>query len=128
MAPRPRPTGSASPGSAPCRPARRSACAPAAVPRPPPTTRGAPAPSPPSPAPPRGARVGGPVLDQPRFVPVFFSNDDMTLVPKFVDFNTRLGTSAYWSKTTAEYGVGPATTVPAVVVAETASGTIDDTK
>lgn len=80
----------------------------------------------PFPAPPQVESEGGTVLVRPRLVPMFFSNDDPRLVAQAVDFETRVGATAYWQATTAEYGVGPATASPAVMLAETSSGTIDD--
>ena len=79
-------------------------------------------------APPEVMRSGGPVLDEPRFVPVFFSNDDMTLVPRVFDYEKKVATSNYWKEVTSEYGVGPATVTNPVVLSETATGTIDDSK
>lgn len=81
------------------------------------------------PAPPQVVRESaGKVLAAPRFVPVFFAGDDAALAGKAVDFETRLGPSDYWKQTTAEYGVGPATATAPVMLAEMASGTIDDSK
>ena len=92
---------------------------------------------------------GGAVLANPRFVPVFFSNEDptvqangLTVQAGLTDFLSRLGGnhggadggtdggastgSAYWTATTAEYGVGAATTTLPVVLTEAAPATIDD--
>lgn len=83
----------------------------------------------PFPAPPQAIRYnGGRVLAAPRFVPVFFSGDDMATATKLIDFTGKIGASAFWKQTTAEYGVGPGTAAPAVMLAEVASGTIDDSK
>jgi hypothetical protein len=69
---------------------------------------------------------GGPVLASPRFVPVFFAGDLTTFTDKFEDFLVKLGPSRYWAATTAEYGVGPAVTLPAIHLAESAPPSIDD--
>jgi hypothetical protein len=78
------------------------------------------------PDPPQVLTQGGPVLKSPRFVPVFFSDYDMTMAARLVDFATRLGPSAYWKATTSEYGVGAGTAAPAVMLAEASPMTIDD--
>jgi hypothetical protein len=68
----------------------------------------------------------GPVLASPRFVPVFFSNDDTTARTGLTDFVSKLGGTQYWAATTAEYGVGAATSTAPVVLTEAAPTTIDD--
>ena len=78
------------------------------------------------PAAPQVISSGGQVLAAPSFVPVFFSNDDARMVTSLEDFDSRLGATAYWTATTAEYGVGPATATAPVELQEAATGTIDD--
>jgi hypothetical protein len=68
----------------------------------------------------------GPVLAMPKIVPVFFSNDDMAVVGQLVTFLGAVGATKYWNATTSEYGVGPATATPAVMLTEAAPATIDD--
>lgn len=81
------------------------------------------------PDPPQVVRLmAGKVLANPRFIPVFFSGDDKTLAGKATDFETRIGASDYWKQTTAEYGVGPGTATAAVMLAEAAPASIDDSK
>lgn len=76
--------------------------------------------------PPQVVDVGGPVLAAPKLVPVFFSNDDPTFTAELNSFTTNIGASPYWAATTAEYGVGPATSLAEVSLTETAPATIDD--
>jgi hypothetical protein len=76
--------------------------------------------------PPQVANSGGPVLTSPQIYPVFFSNDDATMVASLADFSLNVGGTAYWTAATSEYGVGPAVGHTAIKLAETATGTIDD--
>ncbi len=80
----------------------------------------------PHPAQPSVEDLGGPVLTAPVFVPVFFKDDDTTTMADMTKFLGDVGGTAYWTATTSEYGVGPGMGVPAVVVQETPTGTIDD--
>jgi hypothetical protein len=68
---------------------------------------------------------GGPVLTTPNFIPVFFSGD--TEQTTLTDFLTNIGASSYWSTTTSEYGVGPATVGTSIVLTTPAPTKIDDT-
>lgn len=70
--------------------------------------------------PPTVVNYGGPVLASPRFVQVFFSNDDPEAVSKLKGFGQQIGSSQYWAATTAEYGVGPGTAEPAIDLPEVA--------
>lgn len=72
----------------------------------------------PHPAAPTVANLGGPVMNSPVFVPVYFSGDDMALLSGVTDFINKVGTTQYWKATTAEYGVGAAGSLPPVVVNE----------
>jgi hypothetical protein len=80
----------------------------------------------PFPAPPQVQDFGGPVLASPKIVPVFFSSDDQTFVAQVVDFDTKVGQSAYWTAAVSEYGVGPATATPTVLLTEAAPGATTD--
>lgn len=80
----------------------------------------------PHPAFPQVQDLGGAVLANPEIHAVFFMNGDPTFVPKLSDFVATLGDTPYWAATTAEYGVGPATAAPPIMVAEDATGMIDD--
>lgn len=51
--------------------------------------------------------AGGPVMAQPRFVPVFFPGTSYR--DSVVTFSQKIAGSSYWTATTAEYGVGPLT-------------------
>lgn len=81
----------------------------------------------PHPAPPKVISYGGPVLKNPKIVPIFFSNDDPNFTAGVIDFTNKVGGTAYWAANTTEYGVGPATGLPAVVSPDAPTGTIDDT-
>ena len=61
-------------------------------------------PPPPSPAPPQVVDNGGPTVASPTVVPVFFGSD--TLQGSLETFLQALSTSAYWTATTKEYGIG----------------------
>ena len=80
----------------------------------------------PHPAPPKVVSYGGPVLKNPKIVPIFFSNDNPTFTAQIADYNDKVGATAYWAANTVEYGVGPATGLPPVYSPEAPSGTIDD--
>jgi hypothetical protein len=80
----------------------------------------------PHPPPPQVISGGGPVLASPRIVPIFFSNDDPTEEGQIQDFVAQVGATSYWTAAVSEYGVGPATAVPPVELAETATGMLTD--
>jgi hypothetical protein len=80
----------------------------------------------PHPEPPRVVTLGGPVLDSPTFVPVFFQNDDTSYTAQIADFTTKMGASAWWKANTEEYGVGAATGGTPVQLDETAVNSLDD--
>jgi hypothetical protein len=80
----------------------------------------------PFPTPPQVITYGGPVLSNPKIYPVFFAGDDPSTVASLTDFSQRIGATPYWTATTSEYGVGPATGEPAIQLAESAPGQIDD--
>jgi hypothetical protein len=82
----------------------------------------------PFPAPPQVVDSGGPVLSAPQIYPVFFSNDDPATVASLADFSLNIGSTAYWTATTSEYGVGPATGGPAIQLSQAAPGMIDDSQ
>lgn len=65
---------------------------------------------------------GGPVIKAPKVVPIVFSGDP--LASKITEFTTKLATSAYWKEVGSEYGVGPITPLPAIVVTEPAPAAI----
>ncbi len=80
----------------------------------------------PHPAAPQVATNGGPVIASPKLVPIFFAGDDPSFVSQLTDFNDKVGATAYWTATTSEYGVGPAVSLGAVQLTETAPAMIDD--
>jgi hypothetical protein len=78
------------------------------------------------PAPPQIVTGGGPTLTSPRFVPVFFKNDDAATVAKLTDFVSKVGATKFWTAATSEYGVGPGTATAAVMLTEIAPAQTDD--
>jgi hypothetical protein len=67
--------------------------------------------------------AGGPVLNTPTIVPIFFANDpDQAQIEQFL---MELATSTYWSATTAEYGVGALRVAPSIVVSDAAPASLD---
>ncbi len=66
------------------------------------------------------------MLTSPQIYPVFFSNDDATTVASLTDFSMGIGSTSYWTATTSEYGVGPATGHAAIKIPTAAPATIDD--
>ncbi len=69
---------------------------------------------------------GAPFLATTKIVPVFFTNDDATTVAALKDFTNQIGGTHYWTATTSEYGVGPATGSTTVDLTEAAPSAIDD--
>ncbi len=80
----------------------------------------------PFPAPPQIVTLGGPVVAKPLWVPIFFAGDDPSIQAPVTDFLSVVGGTSYWAATTSEYGVGPATSAPAIVLAEAAPQNVDD--
>jgi len=80
----------------------------------------------PHPAPPQVVYLGGPVLEAPKLVPVFFANDDPTYEASLTDFVNKVGATPYWTTATSEYGVGAATAVAPIMLTETAPALLDD--
>jgi hypothetical protein len=77
-------------------------------------------------APPQVRFYGGPVMASPRLVPVFFAGDDASFTAQLADFVSKVGSTPYFTAAVGEYGVGPATALPPVQLAETAPASIDD--
>lgn len=67
---------------------------------------------------------GGSVVKTPKIVPIVFAADSSK--QQVIDFTSKLATTAYWGKISSEYGVGPLTAKPAIVLSETAATSIDD--
>lgn len=67
----------------------------------------------------------GPVMAAPKFVPITFKGDP--LVTDIDDFMAKMGTAKqYWAGATAEYGVGPASTLPPIHSTDTPAATVLD--
>ena len=69
---------------------------------------------------------GGPVLASPQIVTITYTGDSHR--PVYEEFGDLIGASTYWQATTAEYGVGPATsgTTNHVELAQTAPVSLSD--
>ena len=78
----------------------------------------------PHPSPPLASSGGGAVLSKPKIVPVFFPNDPY--VAAIQDLTSKIGTSDYWNAVVHEYGVGPATSAPPVILTETPPAQLTD--
>ncbi len=80
----------------------------------------------PHPAPPQVAFSGGAVMTAPVIVPLLFKSDDAASRTSIEDFSTKVAAGTYWTTTTAEYGVGPATTLAPVELDEAVAPSITD--
>jgi hypothetical protein len=78
----------------------------------------------PHPAMPQVTSSGGPVLANPKVVPIFFPGFEFEM--PVVDFAGKIGKSAYWKAIAAEYGVGTLTTATAIDIADPPDATITD--
>jgi hypothetical protein len=69
--------------------------------------------------------AGGPVMKSPKFVIITFAGD--SLAAQIDDFASKVAASAtYWSGTTAEYGVGPVSSVLDIAVTDTPASNLGD--
>ena len=67
----------------------------------------------------------GPIMKSPKFVIITFAGD--ALAPSIDDFVDKVAASAtYWSGTTAEYGVGPVSSVLDITVTDTPAANLAD--
>jgi hypothetical protein len=86
------------------------------------------APSVPYPAPHSGPPValfsGGPILDRPTIVPIFFEHDPMQA--QIESFLGQLSASSYWPAVATEYGAGPLAIAPSIVVTDPVPVAIED--
>jgi len=102
--PSPAPTGVPAPTTSP---------APTTKPdTPPPPTPKTPA----KPSFPQAQSLGGPVIKNPKILPIFFGADD--LATQVAAFTKKLETSTYWGDTATEYGVGAVKALPPVTFDE----------
>jgi hypothetical protein len=68
--------------------------------------------------------LGGPVLAAPKILPIVYGGDpDTATIQAFL---TSLTGGSYWHATTAEYGVGPLSILPAVTLASPTQASISD--
>lgn len=77
-----------------------------------------------APKPPIIMSSGGKVLTSPKVVLFVYPDDPVAAAAEA--FLGKIGKSAYWSTVTKEYGVGPATASPPIVVTDPAPAAIDD--
>jgi hypothetical protein len=87
------------------------------------TSVGYPAPHVPAP---QAIDYGGPVLDAPNIVPIFFADDPFQ--SSLEDFLRQLAASSYWPAVTAEYSVGPLTIAPSIVVSDPVPASITESE
>jgi hypothetical protein len=82
----------------------------------------------PAPHPPPATVVsaGGPIMSAQKIVPVFFSGDDDATVAQIRDFLGKIQSSSYFATAGAEYGVGAATLLPEIDLAEAAATSTTD--
>ncbi len=66
---------------------------------------------------PRIVDLGGPVLQSPNIVPVFFADDDPNTVSQMGDFVSKVPRSPWWTTVVGEYQVSQATVTPPVQLA-----------
>jgi hypothetical protein len=69
------------------------------------------------PAAPQVVSGGGPVMTAPVVVPIFFTGDG-AMQAQVEDYLKAIATSAYWTATTHEYGVGTLTVAPTIVASD----------
>lgn len=75
--------------------------------------------------PPQLVNDGGSALAAPVFQPIFFTGDSV-MQAQIEDFGAQLGSSAYWSAATSEYGVGPIQLLPTIVSSDAVPTTETD--
>lgn len=68
----------------------------------------------------------GPVLQAPNLIPVFFMGDDPNIDTQLTQFVDTIGTGNYWSAVVSEYGIGPATAQPPIMLSEAAPTNTSD--
>ncbi len=65
---------------------------------------------------PQVVSLGGPVIASPSLYPIVFAGDDPKTIAAIQGFVSKLGASKYWAEVTKEYGVGPMTGHPPIVI------------
>ena len=65
-------------------------------------------------------------MSSQKIVPIFFASDDPDMVASLEDFIATIGGSSYWSTIGAEYGVGPSTALPPIVLTESPATNTSD--
>lgn len=69
---------------------------------------------------------GGPVIKNPRVIPIVFPGDPLSA--QITDFTAKIATSSYWKGVGAEYGVGPITPLPTITLDEAAPASISSSE
>src|SRR5207237_1306382 len=75
---------------------------------------------------PRVLSQGGPVLANPKFYSINFSNQTASFTTSYDDMVNTVGGTAYWTAATSEYGVHAGTAAPPIHLMETAPTSITD--
>ena len=73
---------------------------------------------------PQVVNLGGSFLAAPKVQPILYASDSSG--GDIMSFLQELASTSYWSQTTSEYGVGPLTILPAIVLTTPAPTTITD--
>ena len=73
---------------------------------------------------PQVVNLGGSFLASPKVQPILYASDSAG--SDIMAFLQELASTSYWSQTTGEYGVGPLTILPAIVLTTAAPTTITD--
>ena len=68
--------------------------------------------------------VGGRFLASPKVQPILYASD--TRATDVLAFLQELATTSYWTQTTSEYGVGPLTVLPPVMLSDPAPTSVTD--
>ena len=68
--------------------------------------------------------VGGTFLASPKVQPILYASD--TGATDILAFLQELATTSYWTQTTSEYGVGPLTVLPPVMLSDPAPKSVTD--
>jgi hypothetical protein len=68
--------------------------------------------------------VGGTFLASPKVLPILYASDPGAT--DILAFLQELATTSYWAQTTSEYGVGPLTVLPAIMLTDPAPKSVTD--
>ena len=68
--------------------------------------------------------VGGTFLASPKVLPILYASDQGAT--DILAFLQELATTSYWAQTTSEYGVGPLTVLPPIMLTDPAPKSVTD--